>query len=88
MKIPTIGKIVHFIAVNEPELTYVYNEETKSAYVEQPLAAIICYVHPDYTVNLVIFSSHGYVYTRQNIKIVTETIVNPLESYAKWPEMV
>lgn len=69
---PTVGRIVWF-----------YDEEHLPE--EQPLAAIVCFVHSDRLVNLAVFGAEGAMEPAEEIVLVQEGDATPAgEAYAMW----
>ncbi|WP_454627750.1 hypothetical protein [Bradyrhizobium cenepequi] len=72
---PTVGRVVHFI----PHRT------DKLAFSDQPLAALVTYVHSDTMVNLAVFDSNGNSHGRTSINLEQDTPLDGLTgSFCRW----
>jgi hypothetical protein len=73
---PTIGRAVWYQPAHEPE----------AAPLEQPFAALVCYVHDDRTVNLSVFTPAGTQFAAQGVTLLQDDDAVPAEGrYAQWP---
>jgi hypothetical protein len=70
--VPTIGRVVWFHEAFEPDT------------VEQPKAAIVCYVHNDRLVNLAVFEPHGGTGARTSVPLRQEGDVAPSGPFCEW----
>lgn len=72
---PTVGRVVHF----HP------HPDDPIAFSDQPLAALVTYVHSDTMVNLVVFNSNGVAVPKTSIRLQQD---EPLDatggSFAAW----
>ena len=72
---PTIGRVVWYQPAHEPEATP----------LEQPFAALVCYVHDDRTVNLSAFTPAGTQFAVQNVTLLQDDDAAPDDGrYAQW----
>lgn len=63
---PTVGRVVHF----HP------HPGEAIAFSDQPLAALVTYVHSDTMVNVVVFDSNGNPHPKTSIRLQQETPLN------------
>ena len=69
---PTVGRIVWFHEAFVPDQ------------VEQPLAAMICKVHDDRCVNLVVFTERGDPMPQTSVTLRQEGDVAPSGNFCEW----
>jgi hypothetical protein len=73
---PTVGRVVWFRA-NETDKIKLDSE--------QPLAAIVAYVHGDRMVNLTVFDPNGVPHSRTSVTLKQESDdILPGSSYCEW----
>jgi len=73
---PTVGRLVHFHEAGIAK---------KPALEDQPLAAIIVYVHSDRRVNLAVFDRDGTMHCRASVFLKQGDSDTPPDSgYAEW----
>ncbi len=58
---PTVGRVVH-----------VHDSTIIAHAPHQPLAGIVCYVHNDRLVNLVVFDMHGVPWPRKEVRLLQD----------------
>jgi len=76
---PTVGRIVHYTP--SPGDSYV-----SLAHQDQPLAAIIVYVHTDKYVNLSVFDADGRCHRRAGVLLLPfSSQPLPEGNYCRWP---
>lgn len=59
MIVPTVGRVVHFHP--HPAESF--------AFSDQPLAALVTYVHSNTMVNVVVFDSNGHAHAKTSIRL-------------------
>lgn len=69
---PTIGRVVWFHRAFVPDKT------------EQPLAAIVCFVHGDRCVNLAVFDENGGHEAHTSVTLRQEGDVAPSGEFCEW----
>lgn len=69
---PTIGRVVWF------------HEPFKPDTLEQPRAAIVCYVHSDRCVNLAVFDENGNTSGKTSVPLRQEGDVAPSGEFCEW----
>lgn len=72
---PTIGRVVWYRAESEPSL---------ALDSDQPLAALITYVHSDTMINLVVFDPNGNARGRTSVWLWDGECEKRAGSYAEW----
>lgn len=68
---PTIGRVVWF-----------WKDGT--GLQQQPEAGIVCYVHSDALVNLVVFNSNGQPQSRTSVRLLQDGDARPAGYFAEW----
>jgi hypothetical protein len=77
---PTVGRIVHYTPS-------VGDSDVSLAHQDQPLAAIIVYVHTDEYVNLVVFDADGRHHRRAGVLLLPyQAPPLPEGDYCRWPD--
>lgn len=74
---PTVGRIVWY--------TPSQNDKERIAYNDQPLAAIVVYVHQDGLVKLAVFDANGDHHTRGFVPLLQDDDARPEDGfYCEW----
>lgn len=73
---PTVGRVVWFYPENDDEH---FKDQGKG-----PFTAMVCKVHGDFMVNLVVFNVYGESEGRLTIPLVQEGQPVPFGAYAEW----
>lgn len=72
---PTVGRVVHFVPHSSDAI----------AFSDQPLCALITYVHSDTMVNLAVFDSNGCAAPRTSIRLEQDSPLDWAQgSYCRW----
>lgn len=73
---PTVGRVVWFY----PEIDDEHFEDQGKG----PFAAMVCAVHSDFLINVVVFNEHGESEGRCDVTLVQEGQPVPFGAYAEW----
>lgn len=77
---PSIGRVVwYWPGPDDFAMGYIHTSK------QQPLAAIVAFVHDTHMVNLTVFDSHGRQFPKQNVRLVQPGDTKwPSDGYCEW----
>lgn len=74
---PSVGRIVWFTPGD-------WDGNVLTRHPDQPLAAIVAYVHSDRMVNLTVFDANGHPHGRTSVQLVQDGDPRPDQFFCEW----
>lgn len=75
---PTIGRVVWYYPGPQEKRLHVQVKD------EQPCVALICYVHTDSTVNLIVFDHFAFMHPRKDVELCQGDTAPSEREYCAW----